>query len=144
VASSGDKDLEVGPLRIPARELHFEAMRAGGPGGQNVNKVATQVQLRFSVRASPSLSDEQRARIEERLASRLTGEGELLIRATRHRTQLRNKADARERLAELLASALRREKRRRPTRPTRGARERRLQAKHRRGEIKRGRSESPE
>jgi ribosome-associated protein len=144
VASSGDEDLEVGPLRIPARELHFEAMRAGGPGGQNVNKVATQVQLRFSVRASPSLSDEQRARIEERLASRLTGEGELLIRATRHRTQLRNKADARERLAELLASALRREKRRRPTRPTRGARERRLQAKHRRGEIKRGRSESPE
>jgi ribosome-associated protein len=144
VASSGDEDLEVGPLRIPARELHFEAMRAGGPGGQNVNKVATQVQLRFSVRASPSLSNEQRARIEERLASRLTGEGELLIRATRHRTQLRNKADARERLAELLASALRREKRRRPTRPTRGARERRLQAKHRRGEIKRGRSESPE
>jgi ribosome-associated protein len=144
VASSGDEDLEVGPLRIPARELHFEAMRAGGPGGQNVNKVATQVQLRFSVRASPSLSDEQRARIEERLASRLTGEGELLIRATRHRTQLRNKADARQRLAELLASALRREKRRRPTRPTRGARERRLQAKHRRGEIKRGRSQPPE
>ena len=132
-------DLVVGALRIPARELVFEAVRAGGPGGQNVNKVATQVLLRFDVRGSPSLSEAQRERIERALAPRLTTGGELILRASRFREQGRNRADALDRLGALLAGALAPRKPRRATRPTAGSRRRRLDAKRRRSDVKRSR-----
>lgn len=142
-SGGGRGDLVAGPLRIPAAELSYEAVRSGGPGGQNVNKVATQIQLRFSVRDSRALTEEQRARIEGRLGHRLTKDGVLLLRASRYREQSRNLEDARERLALLLEAALERPKARKATRPGRGARERRLRAKKRRSEIKRTRRDRP-
>jgi ribosome-associated protein len=135
----GDDDLRVGRLCIPAGELEVEAVRSGGPGGQNVNKVASQIQLRFSVRSSRSLTEAERATLERRLAHRLTKAGEILVRSSRYREQSRNLADARARLAELLAAALAPRRTRRPTRPTRGSKESRLRAKRVRGEHKRAR-----
>lgn len=126
-------------LFLPWRELTLEAARSGGPGGQNVNKTASKVVLRFDLRASPSLSEGQRERLSERLASRLTTRGEIVIHASRFRDRAQNERDACERLAALLAEGLRREKPRRATRPTRGSIERRLAAKKRRSETKRGR-----
>lgn len=126
-------------LEIPEGELDEQFVRSGGPGGQNVNKVASKVVLRFSVRASACLSDSQRGRLLARLGSRLNAEGELVIHASRHRDQARNRADARERLAELLRDGLKQGRRRRATRPTRGSVERRLAAKKRRSETKRRR-----
>jgi ribosome-associated protein len=135
----GDEDLRVGRLCIPAGELEVDAVRSGGPGGQNVNKVASQIQLRFSVRTSRSLSDAERALLERRLAHRLTKAGELLVRSSRYRERSRNLADARARLADLLGAALAPRRVRRPTKPTRGAKESRLRAKRRRAEHKRAR-----
>ena len=124
-------------LEIPDGELDEQFVRAGGPGGQNVNKVATKVVLRFSIAKSACLSQSQRDRLLAGLAARLSGEGELVIHASRHRDQSRNRSDARERLAELLREALQPRRRRRATRPTRGSKERRLEAKKQRSQTKR-------
>jgi ribosome-associated protein len=128
-------------LSIPEDELEFSASRSGGPGGQNVNKVSTQVQLRFDVAGSPSLSDRQRRRILSRLKTRITKDGELLVRSRRHRTQSANRKAATEKFADLLRGALRRQKKRKKTRPTRASKERRLKTKKRRGRRKSMRSE---
>ncbi len=127
-------------LVIPPEELRAEFVRSGGPGGQNVNRRSTQVILRFDVRGSRALGDARRARIERALAHRLTAAGEIVVRASRHREQRRNLEDARERLAALLAEALRPPRPRKPTRPTRASKERRLAEKRRRSEVKRRRS----
>ena len=133
-------DLRIGPgLEIPAEELGFETTRSGGPGGQNVNKLETRVTLRFDVRGSRSLTEEQRANLLERLAGRINRAGELVVHASRFRSQARNLEDARERTAALIRAALAPRRRRRRTRPTRASKERRLADKRRRGERKRDR-----
>lgn len=126
-------------LVLPWRELSFEAARSGGPGGQSVNKTASKVVLRFDVAHSAALSEEQRSRLLERLAARLTKQGVLVLHASRYRERVQNERDACERLAELLARGLQRPARRRATRPTRGSVERRLGVKRRRSETKRAR-----
>ena len=126
-------------LEIPDDELSFVTSRSGGPGGLNVNKLETRVTVRFDLAHSPSLSEEQRARIAERLATRVTRGGFLQVTSQRHRTQAANREAALERFAELLAGALREETPRKPTRATRASRQRRLDAKKRRGQKKRER-----
>jgi ribosome-associated protein len=123
-------------IAIGEDELEERFIRASGPGGQNVNKLASAVQLRFDVRGSPSLPDEVRARLARLAGRRLTREGVLVINAQRHRTQERNREDARERLIELIRRAAVAPIPRRATKPTAGARERRLQSKKHRGSIK--------
>ncbi len=117
---------------------------ASGPGGQNVNKRSTAVQLRFDVRRSPSLPEGVRARLVELAGNRMTGEGVLVISAQRHRTQERNRADALARLVELIRAAAVPPVPRRPTRPTLGSRQRRLAAKSRRATVKRLRADRPD
>jgi Protein chain release factor B len=129
--------LDVTPaLAISDSEIEERFVRASGPGGQNVNKVATAVQLRFDVNRSPSLSDEVRERLRAIAGSRMTHEGVLVIDAREHRTQSQNREEARERLAALIRRALERPKRRHKTRPTRASRQARLQSKKRRAETK--------
>jgi ribosome-associated protein len=123
-------------LAIGEDEIDESFIRSSGPGGQNVNKLATAVQLRFDVRGSPSLTDEVRARLERLAGRRLTRDGVLIITAQRHRTQERNRDDALARLVELIRAATVRPVPRRPTRPTAGSRQRRLEGKKRRGGIK--------
>ena len=124
---------------IPEEELEFRFYRAGGPGGQNVNKVSTAVQMRFDVRNSPSLTEPVKARLMKLAGSRLTLDGVILINAVRHRTQDRNRADAVARLQEMVDAASIKPVFRVPTRPTRASKERRLQAKTSRSAIKSGR-----
>jgi ribosome-associated protein len=124
------------PCRIKESEIRESFVRASGPGGQNVNKVATAVQLRFDIQGSPSLSEDVKGRLIRLGGKRVTREGELIIEAGRFRTQERNRQDARDRLAELLERAFRRPRPRRNTRPTAASRERRLEAKRRRGAVK--------
>jgi ribosome-associated protein len=120
-------------------ELQETFVRAPGPGGQNVNKVASAVQLRFDVAASPSLPEDVRERLRLLAGRRLTAAGVLVIEAHRYRTQLRNRDDARERLFALIRQAAVPPKPRKATKPSAAARERRLREKRARGQVKRTR-----
>ena len=131
--------MRVGHLTIDDDELVERFVRATGPGGQNVNKVATAVELRFDVAGSPSLTEPVRARLLARRDRRMTNEGVLVLSAQRFRTQERNREDARERLAAFIESGLHAPKKRIATRPTRASKERRLDAKRRSSTIKQGR-----
>ena len=135
--------IRVGGIEIDERELEERFIRASGPGGQNVNKLSTAVQLRFDVRHSPSLPPDVRARLERLAGARLTRDGVLVIIAQRHRTQARNRDDALERLLELIRQAAVAPVKRRPTRPTKASRERRIEGKKRRSGIKRLRGGRP-
>jgi len=123
-------------ISIAEHELEEHFIRASGPGGQNVNKLASAVQLRFDVRRSPGLPADVRARLERLAGKKLTREGVLVINAERHRTQERNRQDARARLIELIRRAAVAPRPRRATKPTAASRERRLDAKKRRAAIK--------
>ncbi len=127
-------------IDIPDSELTERFLRADGPGGQHVNRTESAVELRFDVAHSPSLPDDVRARLLSRKDRRLTDDGVLVIQARRFRDQARNREDARERLIELIRSALHAPKKRIATKPTRASKERRLTGKQKRGAIKRNRA----
>jgi ribosome-associated protein len=131
--------LSIGAIEIPEDELVERFVRAAGPGGQNVNKVASAVELRFDVAGSRALPDAVRARLLARRDRRLTSEGVLVIQANRFRDQGKNRGDARERLAALIEAATHVPKRRVATRPTRASKERRIESKKNRSTIKRTR-----
>jgi ribosome-associated protein len=135
-----DGYLEITPaLLLPLAELDFRATRSGGPGGQHVNTSSTRIEVWWDVRSSPTLTEEQRARLMERLANRLDSEGWLRLVASESRSQLRNREAATERLRELVASALAVRKPRKRTKPSRAAKAARLEAKRRRSALKRDR-----
>lgn len=135
-----DGYLEITPaLLLPLSELDYRATRSGGPGGQHVNTSSTRIELWWDIGASPTLKDEQRARLLTRLATRLDGEGRLRIVASASRSQLRNREAATERLREVVAAALAVPKPRKRTKPSRAAKAARLDAKRRRAATKRER-----
>ncbi|HEY7503599.1 MAG TPA: alternative ribosome rescue aminoacyl-tRNA hydrolase ArfB [Gemmatimonadales bacterium] len=139
-----DGYLEITPsLVLPLAELDYRATRSGGPGGQHVNTSSTRIEVWWDVRASPSLTEEQRTRVVARLSRRLDGEGRLRVVASESRSQLRNREAATERLRELVASALAIPKPRKRTRPSRAAKAARLEAKRRRSALKRDRRRPP-
>jgi ribosome-associated protein len=130
-------------IELDEREIQEDFVRASGPGGQNVNKVSTAVQLRFDVARSPSLPEPVRARLAILAGRRLTRDGVLIIEAERYRSQRRNRDDALERLIELIREACEVDKPRRPTRPTLASKKRRLESKQRQGETKKLRALKP-
>ncbi len=136
----GDVTLFGGRVRVPAHLFEERFSRSGGPGGQNVNKVSSRVEIRLPIGSlEPLLTPEEMRRARGALASRLTAEGILRVVSDRFRDQLRNRMDCRERLGALLERALRKKKKRVPTRPSRASKERRLDEKRRRSERKRDR-----
>lgn len=131
-------------LSIPRSELTFRATRAGGPGGQHVNTSSTRVELLWNVERSRAISGQQRARLREKLASRLDAQGNVRVVASAYRSQLRNRQDAEERLGSLIGRALTVPKARRKTRPSRGAVETRLDTKRKHSDKKRERRDVSE
>jgi ribosome-associated protein len=129
----------AGTTGIPRSELTYRASRAGGAGGQHVNTSSTRIELLWNVRTTQVLDEEARARIESKLASRIDGEGWIRVVSSARRSQGQNRVAAEERLIELLAAALVVRKRRKATKPSRGAKEARLAEKKKRGETKRQR-----
>lgn len=123
-------------ISLDERDLQFDFVRASGPGGQNVNKVSSAVQLRFNIQ-TPALPEEVRLRLMRIAASRISGEGDLMIEARRYRTQEQNRQDALDRLVELIRRAAQKPRPRKATRPTAAAREKRLEAKRHRSDVKR-------
>ena len=137
--------LEITPeLFLDERELTFEFIRASGPGGQNVNKVATAVQLRFDAARSASLPEAVKSRLMKLAGRRVSRDGVLIIEARKYRSQEQNRLDALERFRELVRKASEKSKPRRKTKPTRAAKEERLKKKKQRGEIKRLRNSGRE
>lgn len=135
--------IQVSPtIAIPDDEVSYDFIRSSGPGGQNVNKVATAVRLKFDVLHSTSISDEVRLRVLASARKRITEKGVLHIEARRYRTQERNRQDALDRFTELLRAAEHRPRPRRPTKPTASSRSRRLDEKRRRSNVKRARRSS--
>jgi ribosome-associated protein len=123
-------------ITLDESELHYDFVRASGPGGQHVNKAATAVQLRFDVAHSPSLPNEVRERLIKLAGNRVTQDGVLIIEAHEHRSQNRNRRDALKRLVKLIRRAAKKPKKRRKTKPTRASQERRLKNKRHRSRIK--------
>jgi ribosome-associated protein len=133
-------NVEIAPgLEVPDAEIEIDYIRSPGPGGQNVNKVASAVQLRFDVARSSILDEWTKTRLATLAGRRLTREGWLVLSAHRHRTQEANRRDAFDRLAELITQARVRPKARRATKPTRASKERRLEGKKQRTQVKRNR-----
>lgn len=126
-------------VTIPSSEIRFRYSRSGGPGGQHANKTSTKVELSWNAARSNALGPRQRARVMERLRTRLDADGTLRLSSDTHRSQLRNKGEVLDRLARLVRDGLRVSKQRVATKPTKSATERRLSAKRRRSEIKRDR-----
>ncbi|HEY5920257.1 MAG TPA: alternative ribosome rescue aminoacyl-tRNA hydrolase ArfB [Kofleriaceae bacterium] len=137
---SGTRDVVVTPrLTIPAGELAFAFARSGGPGGQNVNKVSSKVELRWNPTTSAALTADDRTYLLSRLGNRLTTDGTLIVTSTATRDQLKNRDDAMSKLTLIVKSALDRPKARRATKPSRASKRRRVEAKRHRSEIKRNR-----
>jgi ribosome-associated protein len=136
-----DRDVVIAKrISIPRSELRFRTSRSGGPGGQNVNKLETRVEILFDVRHSPSLTEEQKKLIKEKLASKVDDGGILRVVAQESRSQWQNRQKAVEKLMLLLRRALRPAKKRLPTKPTTASKQRRFHSKKRRSEVKRNRS----
>ena len=133
----------TGRISLDERELDESFVRASGPGGQNVNKVETAVQLRFDALGSPSLPDDVKERLKGIAGSRMTQDGVLIIHAQKYRTQDRNRQDALERLLDLIRQAAIRPVIRRPTRPTLASKKRRLDTKSKRSGLKKMRTDKP-
>ena len=128
-------------VSIPRSELSYRASRAGGAGGQHVNTSSTRIEVLWPVARTAALTDEERARVTEKLAARLDAEGNVRVVASKERSQLQNRAAAEQRLAELVRGALTVAKKRKATRPTRASKEKRLQAKKKNAERKRDRGQ---
>lgn len=136
--------IEITPeVKINENELQFDFIRSSGPGGQNVNKVASSVQLKFDVMNSPSLQPAVKERLRKLAGSRMTNEGILIIEAKRYRTQEQNRSDAIRRLIRLIQKALERPKKRIKTKPSRAAKEARLAEKKKRSSVKKSRKITP-